>query len=465
MGFGKACNAGVREARGKFILFLNPDTLVQKESIPVLARFLDAHPEAGAVGPKILNPDGSLQLACRRSFPTPSVALGRLLCLSFLFPASKLWGRYNLTYLDPEEQAEVDAVSGSCMMVPKNILESIGGFDQDFFMYGEDLDLCYRIKLLHKNIYYTPSTQIIHFKGESSRQVPVRSFLSFYNAMFLFSRKHITTRHSFLPKWLLYLSILLNACMGFFRLMSFHLPSAVLDICTLNTVLFLSMTYWFRHLGIKVPYQESVGYQLFFLHTGFSLIWFFSLSLSGSYRNRQHWVAASIRSCLIAAFISLAAVYVAQQIAFSRAVFLITSTVGVLIIPGWRFLLDVTGAVQWIVPRPRVLLVGSPGQVRLLIDKSTRLRAVDPVGYLTDEPSAKIPGLENLGRPAFLTDIAENYCCTEVFIFEDTLSYSQLIKTISLLQKSKPAITLVAALESGQIRLTDLRTSSTVILL
>lgn len=217
VGFGRACNIGFERSKGDFILFLNPDTLVQTDTLKNLVEFFNAHENAGIVGPKILNPDATLQLACRRSFPTPAVALSRFVGLSRFFPKSTLLGRYNLTFLDPEKESEVDAVSGSCFMIRRPAMAQSGGFDEDFFMYGEDLDLCHRIKSAGWKIYYTPSTQIVHFKGESAKRRPIRSRLAFYGAMFHFSRKHVATRHSFLPSWLLYAGFLIYACMGLLR--------------------------------------------------------------------------------------------------------------------------------------------------------------------------------------------------------------------------------------------------------
>ena len=135
---------------------------------------MDAHPEAGAVGCKILNPDGTFAPESRRSFPTPAVAFYRMTGLSRLFPKSRVFGRYNLSYLTPDEATEVDALSGSCMVVRAKAIEQAGMFDEDFFMYGEDLDWCYRIQQAGWSIHYTPDTQIIHYKGESTKKGELR---------------------------------------------------------------------------------------------------------------------------------------------------------------------------------------------------------------------------------------------------------------------------------------------------
>jgi len=137
LGFAKANNLAFEKASGEFILLLNPDTVVQEDTFTVLMEFLQTHPEAGAAGCKVLNVDGTLQPACRRSSPTPMVVLPKILGLNHLFPKSKIFGKYNLTYLDEDELSEVDAVSGSCVMVRKEVIEKVGTLDEDFLCTGK----------------------------------------------------------------------------------------------------------------------------------------------------------------------------------------------------------------------------------------------------------------------------------------------------------------------------------------
>ncbi|MDX1741813.1 MAG: glycosyltransferase family 2 protein, partial [Rhodothermales bacterium] len=187
VGFGAANNQAIRESTGRFLLILNPDTIVQEDTLDEMVAFMIDHPDAGAVGCRILNPDGTFARESRRAFPTPSVAFYRISGLSRLFPRSPRFGRYNLTHLPENEIAEVDALSGSCMMLRRAALcharsgssekprvpipqQPTRLFDEDFFMYGEDLDLCYRIQEDGWKIYYTPATRIIHYKGESTRK-------------------------------------------------------------------------------------------------------------------------------------------------------------------------------------------------------------------------------------------------------------------------------------------------------
>ena len=213
LGFGKGCNLAARYATKDVLFFVNPDTVVSRDTFEKTLAYMMSKPEAGAVGCKILNGDGSLQWACRRSFPSPFAAICKTIGLSSLFPKSKLFASYNMTYLDPEQETEVDAVSGSFLGVRRKIFERLGGFDKDYFMYGEDLDICLRIKKLGFRNYYYPGTNILHFKGQSCKTRRFRTFVEFYMAMLIFAKKH----HNYhLPTFVIALGICFAALVGVF---------------------------------------------------------------------------------------------------------------------------------------------------------------------------------------------------------------------------------------------------------
>ena len=190
VGFAAANNVALRRAKGRHFLLLNPDTVVQEDTFQVIVRFLDEHPDAGLAGCTILNPDGTLQPACRRSFPTPWVAFTKISGLSTLYPRSRVFGRYNLGYLDPGGTYEVDAISGSFMALRREVYEQVGGLDEEYFMYGEDLDWCFKIKQAGWKVYYVSETRIIHYKGESVRRSDLDEVRTFYRAMRIFVDKH-----------------------------------------------------------------------------------------------------------------------------------------------------------------------------------------------------------------------------------------------------------------------------------
>lgn len=193
-----------------YILLLNPDTVVPAGALDRLVGYLEAHPDIGACGPKLLLPDGSLDLACRRAFPSPAAFVYHAVGLSRLFPRSPRFGRYNLTYLDPDVETEVDSVVGACMLVRAPVVREVGLLDEAYFMYGEDLDWAYRIKQYGWRIMYVPSVTVHHYKRASSRQRPFQSIRHFYDAMRVFHRKHYATTTPAPMNWLIEAGITLK---------------------------------------------------------------------------------------------------------------------------------------------------------------------------------------------------------------------------------------------------------------
>jgi GT2 family glycosyltransferase len=194
-GFAYGNNQALQRVIGDAILVLNPDTLLPRGGVAQLLERLTTHPEAGVIGPKLLKPDGSIHLACRRSFPTPSVAFYRLSGLSRLFPSSPRFGRYNLTFVDPDLPIEVDSVCGACLLVRRTVVQRVGALDERFFMYGEDLDWCLRTRLAGWTVRYEPSIVVQHQHGAASRKRAVRTTYHFFRAMDLFYRKHYVHRY------------------------------------------------------------------------------------------------------------------------------------------------------------------------------------------------------------------------------------------------------------------------------
>lgn len=180
----------VRPAAADYVMLLNNDTVVPAGAFDGLVDFLETNPDVGIVGPRLTLPDGSLDMACRRSFPTPEVAFYRLTGLSTLFPRRERFGRYNMTYLDPAIQCDVDAVVGACMLLRASVIHEAGLLDETFFMYGEDLDWAYRVKTYGWRVVYYPAVQILHYKRAASTRRAIPSIRAFYDAMRIFHRKH-----------------------------------------------------------------------------------------------------------------------------------------------------------------------------------------------------------------------------------------------------------------------------------
>lgn len=185
LGFEQGCS----DDAPRYALALNPDTQLPPDALAAMIAYMDADETIGVAGPKLILPDGSLDLACRRSFPSPEISFYRMVGLSKLFPRSRRFGRYNLTYLNPDVETEVDSVVGAFMMVRREAIQRVGLFDETFFMYGEDLDWAFRIKQAGWKVMYNPRVTVRHVKRAASRQSR-RAQQEFYRAMLIFYRKH-----------------------------------------------------------------------------------------------------------------------------------------------------------------------------------------------------------------------------------------------------------------------------------
>ncbi len=205
--FGFRDKGGAEAQAPRYILLLNPDTILPPSALADMLAFMQDNDQAGVVGPRLVREDGSLDRACRRSFPTPEVAAYRLSGLSRLFPGSQRFGRYNVTYLPPDVTAEVDSVVGAFMLIRREALAQVGLLDEQFFMYAEDLDLCKRIKEHGWQVWYNASVTVLHYKGQSSRQRSAFANAKFYETMRLFHDKHFKRETFFLVNWVIHAAI------------------------------------------------------------------------------------------------------------------------------------------------------------------------------------------------------------------------------------------------------------------
>jgi len=333
LGFGKANNQALKLSKGKYVLFLNPDTLIEENTLQVLVDFMDNNENVGIAGPKILNSDGTLQLACRRSFPSPSIALPKLLGLNRLFPKSKVFGKYNLTYLDPNESYAVDAISGSFMFCRGDLIRKLKGFDEDFFMYGEDLDLCRRVQLENMLVYYVADTTIIHHKGESSKSAPFDSLLAFYKAMDIFFRKHFSSLYSFITTLFFRLGIVAHLTLNFLGKIFHSVRFPLLDLI----LIFGSMT-----IAAIIRFPENFHHE--YVHflpifAAYSGIYLLFLGVGGSYRRAKQYdfVRAAVNvfpGFLLNGFLTFFILRAAQ----SRLILLISLGIMLLMLPLWRII-------------------------------------------------------------------------------------------------------------------------------
>ena len=364
VGFSAANNQGIHVASGEYLFILNPDTIVEEETISVLTNFMDAHPDAGAMGCRILNPDGTFALESRRSFPTPEIAFYRMTGLSRIFPRSRIIGRYNLTFLPQSEVAKVDALSGSCMFVRstaltgstnnKTVHGGAGLFDEKFFMYGEDLDLCYRIQKAGWAIYYTPETQIIHYKGESTKKGDLKYVRLFHSAMVRFARKHLSEDYPKAFLWVLHLAVVVRG-------IATALGNVLRHAAVRDWVLCVGVV---AALGLFRSIQTGTQFPPLFywgLSPLFALITVGMIAALGGYRVRKPRLGLVFLG-LVTAVTSLATLsFFVKQVAFSRAVVMASLPACLLVLSAVRL---IPGTRQR--PRRRTLIVGDLSDADIL---------------------------------------------------------------------------------------------------
>ena len=340
-GFSKANNQGIEIAKGDYILLLNPDTVVEEDTFEKVVDFMDEHPQAGGLGVKMLDGKGEFLPESKRAFPTPGVAFWKAFGFSALFPKSKTFGRYHLGFLDEDETHEVDVLAGAFMLLRKTVIDEIGGLDETFFMYGEDIDLSYRIvKAGYKNYYY-PETRIIHYKGESTKKGSLNYVRIFYSAMKIFARKHFSGSSAELYIGLINLAIYLRATMALAGRLVRQLTFPVLDA----TLIFGGMVGIARLWERNVKWMDGVTYpaEYFVLNVPiYILLWLGAVYLLGGY-DRDSRVSRIVRGIGVGTLV-IAAVYgfLPEDLRYSRGMILSGAVWAVLAMTlvrlGWTFL-------------------------------------------------------------------------------------------------------------------------------
>jgi hypothetical protein len=364
VGFGSANNQAIQLAKGKYLLLLNPDTIVNEDTFTKMISFFNNNNEVGIAGCKVLNPDGTLQLACRRSFPGPWTSFTKVIGLSQLFPKTKLFARYNLTYLDENKSYEVDAVSGAFMMIRKEVYERIGGFDQQFFMYGEDLDICFRAQKAGYKVFYVHTTEIIHYKGESTKRSSIDETKVFYDAMQLFVRKHLSS--SFIVGTILQTAIIIRKLLAFAQNYSLAIFSALMDLIVFSvSVIIAEKIYSNPHWR---GFPDSVQPWVYIVPSFIQLV----ISIFGSVYKKN---SISILRVFISLFYGLillsSLTFFFKQVAFSRAVVLITYLLSMILLSGWRIAVKIffNKSLNSDIKKSRTLIIGDDLKTEELASK------------------------------------------------------------------------------------------------
>jgi len=320
-GFSVANNQAIRLAKGEYILLLNPDTVVQEDTFTRILAFMDAHPEAGGLGVKMLDGQGNFAPESKRGLPTPEVAFYKMFGFSRFFPKSKRFGKYHLSYLPEDQLSEIDVISGAFMLIRKSVLDQIGLLDETFFMYGEDIDLSYRIKKAGYKNYYFPDTQIIHYKGESTKRSSLNYVVIFYKAMAIFSKKHFSGSNAFWFNALIHFAIFLKAGLALLSrfLKAFTVP--ILDFTIITLGLFTIKTIYQQNTGLHEDiYSQkllSVAFPLY------ALAWIIMVYFNGGY-DKPIKLLRIIRGVLVGTvFILLGYSLLPESLRFSRALILL----------------------------------------------------------------------------------------------------------------------------------------------
>ncbi|MBI5020371.1 MAG: glycosyltransferase [Ignavibacteriales bacterium] len=432
VGFAAANNQGIRISKGEYLLLLNPDTILQENTIKIMLNFLERNKDVGLAGCKILNPDGSLQLACRRSFPSPWVAFTKIIGLSNLFPRVPLFGKYNLEYLDPEKSYEVDAVSGSFMFVRRKVAEEVGGLDEQFFMYGEDLDWCYRIKEAGWKIYYVHETQVIHYKGESVRRSNIDEVKLFYEAMRLFVKKHFS--RGIISTGLLSFGIAVRELAALISKSIRQLQAPISDFVFVNLSLLVGEYIWFG----EILHFPSHAYPVIFIVP--ALIIISSMYFFGIYTKRKLSATHASGAVIFGYIILSALTFFFKQYAFSRMVVAISGVLNFFLLPGWRLI------ARSILKSPehqkrslfgrRTLIVGVDKKGEELLRK-LRTRVDDGyevVGFIDMSRKyigEQISGVEILGSIDNIGKIIEEKRVSDVIFSTDSLPYTDILTVIA----------------------------------
>lgn len=337
VGFSAANNQAIKESTGEYVLLLNPDTVVEETTFEKVVAFMDTTPDAGGLGVRMIDGKGKFLPESKRGLPSPSVAFYKMCGLAKLFPKSKVFGRYHLKYLSEHETNEVDILAGAFMLIRKETLDKIGLLDETFFMYGEDIDLSYRITQAGYRNYYFADTTIIHYKGESTKKTSVNYVFVFYRAMVIFAQKHYKGSNA---KWF---SLFINIAIWFRAALALawrfwdKTKHALADAVVLFAGHYYVKTYWEQNHRYVLGGEYPAIY-MWFNGTLYVLLWLLGIYLSGGY-DRKHKLKNILQGLFLGTvMISVVYAFLPDSLRFSRALIILGALWGVVFLVGWRLL-------------------------------------------------------------------------------------------------------------------------------
>ncbi len=432
VGFGKANNQGLTIAKGDYVLFLNPDTIVPEDCFTKCISFFEKNNDCGALGIRMLDGSGNFLPESKRSFPTPMTAFFKLVGLAKLFPNSAVFNKYALGYLDENKNHEVDVLAGAFMMVRKEIIEATQGFDEVFFMYGEDVDLSYRIQQAGYKNYYFAESAIIHFKGESTKRGSLNYVKMFYQAMSIFVTKHYKSSTATVFSASIKIAIWIRAIIAIISGLATKWGLIIVDSIIIFSSLHLVEKTWVQYVRDGKHFDDKF-LQIFI--PGFTILFLLSAALSGIYDNLYKPSKALLAS--FSAIIILLAVYslLPEQYRFSRGVILIGGFAAGLAITLVRwFLLQL----NWIKETDeekkfqQTVIIGSLDEFNqtmdLLQQADLQERVLGRIKINGDDDQA-------IGPITLIETLIKNYRIKEIIFCIGQLSYSEVLQQIQTLPK------------------------------
>lgn len=444
-GFSKANNQAVAIAKGEYILFLNPDTVMPEDFFRKTLAYMDEHPEAGALGPRLIDGRGQFAPDSKKSFPSLSVAIFKTTGINKVFSKSHYINKYYAVHVAERQIAEVDVLSGCCMLVRSSSMKTAGGpFDEDYFMYCEDVDLSYRIqKSGFKNIYY-PEVDLIHYKGESTRKMTLSYVRIFNEALVTFVKKHYTKKQANLFVLFINAGIVLRAILGTMKraLKILHMP--IVDAIILLATLYGIKEFWVNEVKNIAPIRASVVYATF---PAYILLWVLSLFFNGAYD--QPYRPLKVTRGMIIGTVAILAYYglLPPEYRYSRAIIIFTGFAGTGILLGLHELLYRMGILRYIpydtLPSKAVIVADEPNYRKT----ADVLRQV----HYAPELSGRInPGAENAGALATISEMKELLYVSnvnEVIFCINGLTYAEVFKQM---QRCGPAYEYKIHLPGGR---------------
>jgi O-antigen biosynthesis protein len=426
LGFAKACNLGLSKAQGSHILFLNPDTLLAEDTLYICLDFFKNHPEAGALGVRMIDGSGQFLRESKRSFPSPVTSFYKLTGLARLFPDSRRFGKYHLGYLPEYENHEVDVLAGAFMLIHKAVLDEVGSFDEAFFMYGEDVDLSYRIQKAGYKNYYLADTTIVHFKGESTKRGSLNYVKLFYQAMSLFVRKHYGGAKASLFTFSIQVAIGLRAMLTAVGKMIRWMGMPVIDAMLILLSFWLVKDIWANYVRPEVPYSTKLVGISFLV---FTLMYLAVAYYAGLY-NRYYRKRNLVRSTFMATLVILAAYsLLPEYLRFSRGILAFGALLafGVLSFSRWG-LVKVGFLQQQIEDRdkPYLLVAGSSAEYdsikHFLSTHQLGDKVIGRVAVRNDDGLGALTNIDHVSAVTLPLHATELIFCAGTYYYKDILT-------------------------------------------